>query len=166
MANNGLEELFDDAEEEDDEDELYTELDEERREELDDMVGLKVLGIELWEESLADEEDKPIAPEDRDYFDCDLFLDEQYALELYVASVYPDPEGEPLKGMDAVYDAVGRLSDEGMALMDFDQADDEGGLYVAFGKDDKVAMVIVASAWMVSEWEPEDEEDGEDEEES
>jgi hypothetical protein len=48
-----------------------------------------------------------------------------------------------------------------MELMDFDQADDEGGLYVAFGRDDEVEQVLVAGAWMVSEWEAEEEEEEE-----
>jgi hypothetical protein len=48
-----------------------------------------------------------------------------------------------------------------MELMDFDQADDEGGLYLAFGHGDAVELVLVSSAWMVSEWEEEEEEEGE-----
>jgi hypothetical protein len=31
---------------------------------------------------------------------------------------------------------------------------------LAFGKGEKVKLVIVASAWMISEWEPDEEEAG------
>ena len=90
MNKNGTEEEFEDSDEVT-EDELYTELDDDRRAEFDDMVGLKVLGMELWEESLGDEEEaEPVKPEERAFFDCDLYLEDNQALELYVASAYPD----------------------------------------------------------------------------
>ncbi len=162
MKNNGTEEYQDN--EEISEDELYVELDDDRRAELDDMVGLKVLGLELWEESIGDEEEGGVVdPEERTFFDCDLYLEDNLALELYVASAYPDPKSDdPIVGVDAIYEAVGKLADENMTLMDFDQADDEGGLYVAFGINAQVKLVLVASAWMISEWE-EDQEEGDEE---
>ena len=46
----------------------------------------------------------------------------------------------------------------------FDQADEDGGLALAFGKGDKTHQVIVANAWMISEWEESDEEGDEEEE--
>ena len=107
MANNGLDEQlegYDDM----GEDELYYELDDDRRAELNEIVGLKVLGIELWEESIADEEeDQPPAAEERVFVDCDVYFDENVALELYVAAVYPDPDGEPLVGVDNIFAAIG-----------------------------------------------------------
>ena len=162
MKNNGTEEKIQDSDEVS-EDELYVELDDDRRAELDDMVGLKVLGLELWEESIGDEEEGGVVdPEERTFFDCDLYLEDNLALELYVASAYPDPKSDdPIVGVDAIYEAVGKLADENMVLMDFDQADDEGGLYVAFGINDEVKLVLVASAWMISEWEEEAEGDEE-----
>ena len=159
MKNNGTDEEREDYDQVS-EDELYTELDDDRRAELDDMIGLKVVGLELWEESIGDEEEGgQVDPEERAFFDCDLYLEDHLALELYVASAYPDPKSdEPITGIDNIYEIVGRLADENMELMDFDQADDEGGLYVAFGAGDQVKLVLVASAWMISEWEEETEE--------
>lgn len=143
------------------EEELYVELDDDRRAELDGMIGSRVLGIELWEESLADEEEpEPVKPEERVFFDCDLFLEDNQTLELYVASAYPDPNSDnPVQGTDNIYDVVGRLADDNLELVDYDQVDDEGGLYLAFGRGDKTELVLVASAWMVSEWEPEEDEE-------
>jgi hypothetical protein len=159
MKNNGIEEEFEDFEESPD-DELYTELDDDRRAELNEMLGLAVLGIELWEESLGDEEDaEPVKPEERVFFDCDLYLEGNQALELYVAAVYPDPEKDPVTGMDTIFDVVGRLADDKLELIDYGEADEEGGLALAFGKGDNVALVVVASAWMISEWEPDDDAD-------
>jgi hypothetical protein len=161
MSKNGLDEEmegFGGADLNEGEEDLYTELDDDRRAELNEMVNLKVLGLELWEESLGDEEeDEPVKPEERVFFDCDLYLEDNQALELYVASVYPSAKDEPLAGMDAIFDIVGRLADEGMELLDYGEADEEGGLALAFGKGEQVEMVLVCGAWMVSDWEPEEE---------
>jgi len=140
----------------------YTMLDDERREELDAMIDLKVMGIELevWDE---EEEDSGEAPT---LFDCDLFLEEGQALELYAAVAYPDPEGEPVKGADPIFEVVGKLVDDELALLEYQQADEEGGLLLAFGKDEEVLLVVLANEWLVSEWETdEEEEEGEDDEE-
>jgi len=160
MANNGIDEEPEDYEEIG-EDDLYYALDDDRRAELNELVGLKVLGIELWEESIADEEEEqPVVAEERMFVDCDLYFDDNLALELYVASVYPDPEGEPVVGVDAMFAAVGRLADDKLELVDYGEADeDEGGLALAFGHGDQVETVLVAQAWMVSDWEPDDDED-------
>ncbi|MCX7706377.1 MAG: hypothetical protein N2204_00015 [Anaerolineae bacterium] len=139
-------------------DELYTELDDDRRAELDQLIGLKVLGVELYEDSLGDdEEESPVSPDARVFFDCDLYLEDNQALELYVTSAYPDPDADPVVGLETIFDTIGRLADEKMALVDYGEADEEGGLALAFGHGDKVEMVLVCSAWMVSEWEAEEE---------
>ena len=159
MNNNDGDEEFDDLEESLDDD-LYTQLDDDRRAELNEMLGLAVLGIELWDESLGDEEDaEPVKPEARVFFDCDLYLDDNQALELYVAAAYPDPEKDPVTGMDTIFDVVGRLADDKLELIDYGEADEEGGIALAFGKGDDVKLVMVASAWMISDWEPEEEEE-------
>jgi hypothetical protein len=94
------------------------------------------------------------------FVDCDLYLDDNVALELYVASVYPDPEGEPVVGVDEVFAAVGKLADDNLELVDYGEADEEeGGIALAFGRGDSVQLVIVAQAWMVSDWEPDEEGD-------
>ena len=165
MANNGLDEQPEGFEDFGDDD-LYYSLDDDRRAELNEMVGLKVLGIELWEESIADEEEEqPPTAEDRMFVDCDIYFDDNLALELYVTSVYPDPEGEPVVGVDAMFAAVGRLADDNLELVDYGEADEaEGGIALAFGRNDNVEMVLVANAWMVSDWEPDEDAESEDEE--
>ncbi len=158
MGDNGRDNSIEDMEEMPEES-AYTLLDDDRREELDSMLELKVVGIELevWDE----DEENPT--EDPALFDCDLFLDEGLALELYAAVVYPDPKGDPIKGVDPIFDVVGKLVDDEMALLDYQQADEDGGLLLAFGKDDDVRMVVLANEWMVSEWEEEEEEEEGDE---
>lgn len=165
MVNNGFDDQLDDYDEMG-EDELYSELDDDRRAELNEIVGLKVLGIELWEESIADEEEEqPPTPEERVFVDCDVYFDDNVALELYVAAVYPDPDGEPVAGVDNIFAAMGRLADDNLELVDFGEADeDEGGLALAFGRGDTVQMVIVANAWMVTDWEPDEDDELEDDE--
>lgn len=160
MKNNGKDEPIEVFEPGDDNDEYYTELDDDRQAELNEFVGLPVVGLELWDTSLGDDEAaEPVTPENRTFFDVDLLFEGGLALELYVASVYPDPDGDPLTGMDAIYEEIGKLSDSSLELLDFDQADEEGGLALAFGKGEDTRQVIVASAWMVSEWEESDEDD-------
>jgi hypothetical protein len=164
MSDNGRENPIEEIEEMEEmpEETAYTVLDDERREELDSMLDLKVLGMELevWDE---DEED---SGEEPSLFDCDLFLDEGQALELYAAVAYPDPEGDPVKGADPIFEVVGRLVDDEMVLVEYQQADEEGGLLLAFGKDDEVRLVVLANEWMVSEWEGDDEEEGGDADEA
>ena len=162
MSDNGRDSPFEEPEEMLEEEVTYTVLDEERREELDAMIDLQVLGIELevWDE---DEED---SGEEPTLFDCDLFLDEGQALELYAAVAYADPEGEPAKGADPIFEVVGKLVDDELALLDYQQADEEGGLVLAFGKDEEVRLVVLANEWMISEWEADSEEDGDEDEEA
>jgi hypothetical protein len=171
MKGNGMDEEFKDIgnplgfDEGDEtlEDDLYTVLDDAGREELEELVGLKVVGLDVWEESLSDsEEEEPVKPEERVFFDCDLLFDDGLALELYAAAAYPDPDGEPVQGMDNITAVIEKLADQNLELLDFDQADEEGGLALAFGVDDQTQLVLAASAWLVSEWEEEEEGDEED----
>jgi hypothetical protein len=160
MSDNGKDTPLEEPEEMLEEEVTYTALDDERRKELDDMIDLQVLGIELevWDE----DEDEEHSDEEPTLFDCDLFLDEGQALELYAAAAYPDPEREPVKGADPIFEVVGKLVDDELTLIDYQQADEEGGLLLAFGKDDEVRLVVLANEWMVSEWEADSEEDSEE----
>jgi hypothetical protein len=162
MSDNGRDSPFEEPEEMLEEEVTYTVLDDERREELNAMIDLQVLGIELevWDEDEQDSGEEPTL------FDCDLFLDEGQALELYAAVAYPDPEGDPVKGADPIFEVVGKLVDDELALLDYQQADEEGGLVLAFGKDEEVRLVVLANEWMVSEWEADVEEDGDEDEEA
>jgi hypothetical protein len=160
MSDNGKDNPIDEMDEMTEEEFTYTELDDERREELDAMVDLKVMGIEL---EVWDAEEEGSGEEDPALFDCDIFMDEGQALELYAAVAYPDPEGEPVKGADPIFEAVGKLVDDELVLLDYQQADEEGGLLLAFGKNEEVRLVVLANEWMVSEWEA-DMEEGEEEE--
>jgi hypothetical protein len=147
-------------------DELLTVLDDASRAELVELVGVKVVGLDVWEESLSDGEDEePVAVEERIFFDCDLLLEDGSVLELYAAAVYPDPDGDPVKGMEQISQAIEKLSDDKLELLDFDQADEEGGLALAFGSGENTKMVVAASAWLVGEWEEDGEEGGDEGEE-
>jgi hypothetical protein len=171
MKGNGLDEefegegLFDDTDEVLD-DELNTVLDDAAREELDELVGLQVVGLDVWEESLSDDENEPpVKPEERIFFDTDLMMEDNAALELYAAAAYTDPSADPIKGMDQITAALERLADQNLQLLDFDQADEEGGLALAFGADEKVQLVLAAGAWVVSEWEADSDSDEDGDEE-
>jgi hypothetical protein len=158
MNNNGTEaefERFPDFDEEPDEELLVT-LDDDARAELDELLGLQVLGLELWEGAEEEEGQEQTPPEEQEVFDCDLFLEDGLALELYAAMAYPDPDSGPTRGIDDIFEVVGKLVDDELTLMDYDQADEEGGLALAFGTEDEIRLVLTASAWAVSEWEPDE----------
>jgi hypothetical protein len=169
MKGNGTDEEFEgdgllDETDEVLDDEVNTVLDDATREELDNLMGAKVVGLDVWEESLSDDEDEePPTPEERVLFDADLMFEDGIALELYAAAAYPDPDGDPVKGMEQITAVLEKLADQQLQLMDFDQADEEGGLALAFGADDKVQLVLAAGAWLVSEWEEELESEDDDE---
>jgi hypothetical protein len=157
MSDNGRDNPIEDEDlEEMPEETAYSVLDDDRREELDSLIDLKVVGMELevWDESDESPGEEP------SLFDCDLFLGEGLALELYAAMAYQDPEADPVTGADPIFEAVGKLVDDEMDLLEYRQADEEGGLAVAFGLDDEVRLVLVANEWMVSEWEADEEEEG------
>ena len=165
MNDNGKDDVIEIFEPGEEDDELYSVLDDDRRAELDELVSLHVEGLELWETSLGDEDaDEPVTPENRAFFDVNLLFEGGMALELYVATVFPGPDSDPVVGLDGIYEIVGKLSDDQLELLDYDQADEDGGLALAFGKGDKTHQVIVANAWMISEWEESDEEEDEEEE--
>ncbi len=69
----------------------------------------------------------------------------------------PECERGTVGGHGCIFEAVGRLADGGLELIDYGEADDEGGLALAFGKGEQVELVLVCGAWMVSDWEPEEE---------
>jgi hypothetical protein len=140
-------------------DDLYTVLDDEVREDLDEMLGQTVVDVNLWEESIGDEEGELPAAEDRTYVDCDILFENGLVSELFIASVYPDPDGDPLKGLEPIAERLNGLIEQSLQLMEYDQADEEGGLALAFGDGDKVKLVIAANAWLISEWEEEEEEE-------
>jgi hypothetical protein len=159
MDENGLDASLQDLEDFDEipEDDLRTKLSDEAREEMDKLVGLKTVGLELWEDSLGDDEDEaPVPAEERVVFDCDLFMDESLALELYATVAYPDPEGDPVQGVEKIFEVVGKLADDNLELVDYDEADEEGGLALAFGVGERVQLVLLASGWAVNEWVPDE----------
>ena len=160
MKDNGKDDVIEIFEPGEEDDELYSVLDDDRRAELDELVGLHVEGLELWETSLGDEDaDEPVTPENRAFFDVDLLFEGGMALELYVATVAPGPDTDPIVGLDGIYDIVGKLSDDELELLGYERADEDGGLVLAFGRGDEIRQLIVAEAWMVSEWEESEEEE-------
>ncbi len=88
-----------------------------------------------------DQEDIP-KPADRVFFDCDLFLESNQAIELYVTAAYPDPEADPVVGISHIQDVIG--FDGNLELIDYGGVDKEGGLALAFGHDEHVHLVLAA----------------------
>ncbi len=150
-SNNGATETIEEFELFEDQS-LNTELTEEAYEELAELEGSAVIGVSFWDSSLADEmEESEITPEERMLIDIDMYLEDNVALELYGAALYPSPESEPLVGMPALEQALATMIDRESVLDEVAETDD-GGLVLVFASGDETTLLISVGAWSVGEW--------------
>lgn len=151
----------------DEEEEIHTELTAETMEELLRLEGQKVVGISLYDDSIAyEDEEEEVDESERIFFDAEIYLANQNLLALYGASAYTDTEAPPVTGLDAIADALSEIEADEDILREVGQ-DQEGGLVITLGTPRKRKLLIAVSGWSVEPWDelPEDmEEDVEDEE--
>lgn len=131
--------------------ELYQEL-------VDSVEGQKVAGLALWEESLADEEGAEVAPDRRDVFDLDLYLDNHLYLEIYAAYIFSDPEGEALRGLDRIGKMFASLIDRGLWLDEIAVTEDNE-LVLILSRNQQPQLYLNVGGWSVEPWETLPEED-------
>lgn len=126
-------------------DELYTEL-------VDTVEGYRVVGLALWEESLADGEDEEIDPDKRELFDFDLYLENQLYLEVYAAYIFQDPNSDALRGLDRIGTMFSKLIDEGLWL-DEVAATEDNELVLILSRNHQPKLYLNVGGWSVEEWE-------------
>jgi hypothetical protein len=131
--------------------ELYTEL-------VEQVEGEKVVGLALWDESLADEEDVPVKPEEREVFDFDLYVENNLYLELYATYIFEDPEGDPLRGLDQIGKIFSSLIEEGVWLEEV-ATTTENELVLILSRNYQPKLYLNVGGWAIEEWETLPEED-------
>jgi hypothetical protein len=133
--------------------EIQTELTAEAMEQLQHLRGQKVVGISLYGDSVAYDDEEEVEEEsERIFFDAELYLADQSLLALYGASAYAGTEDPPITGLDAISDALSEITEEEEALSDVGQ-DVEGGLVLAFGTHQQSKLLVAVSGWTVDHWE-------------
>ncbi len=125
-------------------DELYEQLEEE-------VLGEKVVGLALWEESLADDEENPPETDERQVFDLDLYLENNIYFELYGALFFADLDGEPLQGLDRIGTIVAALTETGVWLDDI-AATEEDELVLILSQNHEPKLYLSVGGWTLNEW--------------
>lgn len=146
----------------DEEEEIHTELTAETMEELLRLEGQKIVGISLYDDSIAYDDEEEVDESERIFFDAEIYLANQSLLALYGASAYADTEEPPITGLDAIADALGEIEADEDILREVGQ-DQEGGLVITLGTPRKRKLLIAVSGWSVEPWDelPEDVEEEE-----
>jgi hypothetical protein len=126
-------------------DELYNEL-------LETVEGQKVVGLALWEESLADAEDEEVDPDARELFDFDLYLENQLYLEIYASYIFKDPNSDALRGLDQIGKMFSELIEEGLWLDEIAVTEDNE-LVLILSRSHQPLLYLNVGGWAIEEWE-------------
>lgn len=119
---------------------------------MEQVAGRKVVGVALWEESLADEETGAVSPEARDIVDLDLYLEENLYFELYGVQIFPDLDSDPLRGLAQIGKIMSRLASKGVWLDEI-AATEEDELVLILSRHHEPQMYLVVAGWLLDQWE-------------
>jgi hypothetical protein len=126
-------------------DELYTEL-------VETVEGEKVVGLALWEESLADAEEEEVDADTRELFDFDLYLENKLYLEIYAAYIFQDPNSDALRGLDRIGKMFSGLIEEGLWLDEI-AVTEENELVLILSRNRQPLLYLNVGGWAIEEWE-------------
>lgn len=128
-------------------------LDDEQYELLVEAIGgERVVGLALWEESIGDEEGEKPSAQTRMLFDLDLYLENNLYLELYGAFLFPDPESDPLRGLQQTGTILRTLIEEGVWLDEI-AGTDEDELVLILSRNHQPQLFLNVGGWSLEEWE-------------
>ena len=138
---------------------LYTSVDDELYDELQGLIEQRIVRVEVWEESLADAlaensadpATTPASLAQQTAFDLDLYLDDGIYFELYGTVCLPNPEAEPLQGLETVTTQLDKLVTRGLWLVDV-AVDENDALVLVLGVDNQAQLYLVVSGWLLEEW--------------
>lgn len=134
------------------EDIFQTQLTEESYAQLAELEGAAIVGVGIWEGSVADVLEEEIPDnEARSVVDLDLYLEDNVLLELYGTVLYPSPETDALVGLTAIENALVKLIDSDGILREVAQSEDEA-LVLILSANRQLTLYAVVSAWVVDEW--------------
>ena len=132
---------------------IQTELDPLTLTRLQLLQGKALLGVALWQDSIADEElEGDVAAEERVFVDLDLYLEDQNLLELYAATLYRGTAVEPIVSMEAIAEALERMTEQ-EAILTQVTSDEQDGLVLSLATPEGETLTIVPSGWALDEWE-------------
>ena len=137
---------------------LFTTVDDELFEELNELVGQKVVYAGFWEDSLEDAlEQTETDPADQTAFDLDLYLEDGVYFELYSTVFYPTLDSEALKGRDVVSQQMIEMGKKGIWLEEI-AVDENDELVLVLGDEGEANLYLSIAGWRLEEWDelPED----------
>ena len=131
---------------------LYTTVDDELYEELSQLVGQKIVLVQVWEDSLSSAlEGEEVAAEEQTSFDIDLYLADGAYFELYSATCFDDPEADPWLGLESVTGRLEAAAKQGAVLQEVAvDEDDELVLVLRHGPGHQIYLPV--AAWLLEEW--------------
>jgi hypothetical protein len=132
--------------------EFYREVTEELLDELvETFEEERVVGLALWDESIADEEGAEIDPDQRDVFDMDLYTENQLYFELFAVYAFTDPDSEPLRGLDQIGKMFSELIESGLWLDEIATTEDNE-LVLILSQNRQPKLYLNVGGWSIAEW--------------
>jgi hypothetical protein len=133
-------------------DELYDEL-------VEQVTDQRVVGLAVWEESLADDPEAGPTPADqRDIFDLDLYVENHNYMELYGVQIYRDPESDPLQGLEQTGKMLSKLVEDGVWLEEV-AVNEIDELVLILAQRHEPCLYLSVSGWTLEQWDNLPEED-------
>ena len=131
---------------------LYTSVDDELYEELSQLAGQAIVFVEVWEDSLSSAlEEEEEQPEQQASFDIDLYLVDGAYFELYSATCFDSPDGEPWIGLDEVSKRLSAASKQ-KAVLEEIAVDEEDQLVLVLRYGGGKRIYLPVAAWLLEEW--------------
>jgi hypothetical protein len=144
---------------EDDGENIYTVVDNELFDELVQLVGQKVVLVQLWQDTVVESLESSVAEEEEEsaangdgaaLFDLDLYLGDGLFFELFGVTLFPSLDGEPMNDFEAINRQLAQWVKTGLSLMDV-AVDEEDALVLVLGRR-QPQVYLVVGAWSLQEW--------------
>jgi hypothetical protein len=131
---------------------IYTVVDDELFEELDELTDQRVSHVEVWEGSLAyDLEETEVDPTVQELFDLDLYLADGVYFELYGVAAFEDLAQGPLVGMDLLVRTLSSQVNQGVWLDEI-AVDEEEQLVLVLARHHEPVLYLSVGGWLLEEW--------------
>lgn len=140
---------------------LHTQVTDDLFEELSELMGARVVHVNVWPDLLADALGRAIGDSaSRAEFDLDVYLEGSVYFELYGTLLFASLDTFPVQGYAGVKSALRSPIPHGIWLNEI-AVDDQDQLVLVLGQQHRPLLYLVASGWALDEWEelPEDEPD-------
>jgi len=139
---------------------FYSSVDDELYEELQQLIGQKIVYAAVWDDSLADalterSEHKGAAPAQAEEYspacDIDLYLEDGVYFELYSVTSFKTLDGDPLPDCTRVEESIRSLLKENASLGDV-AVDENDALVLVLNRGPNPALYLAVGGWVLEEW--------------